>query len=252
MASSAINSIWLISAVLIPVCATAEWAGRGEAGVAFANSNASTTTSTLNGKFELANEFIRWKHAFGASGVYASNKDENDVKETTANHWEVHQQSDFKFSERGFWFESLRHESDEVGSFEYQASATTGLGYKFADTDRIKFSVQLGAGYKLLKPRVEAPEVAHRDHDVIGSGMIDYQHALTENTSLIEKLTVESGETNTSAQNDLALQVKMTDVLALAVGYQLRYNSNPGMRTATAAFEKYDRLATANLVYEFK
>ncbi len=251
-ATTVIKFICFTSVLVISASAWADWTGKGEAGVAFANTNASTTTNTMNAKFELANHLEHWKHAFGASGVYASNKDENDLKETTANRWEAHQQSDFEFSKRGFWFESLHHEVDEVGSFEYQSSATTGLGYKFADTETTRLSVQLGAGYKLFKPRVQAPDVAQSDQDVIGSGVFDYQHKLTANTTLTDKLTVEAGASNTSAQNDLALQVKMTDVLALALGYQLRYNSEPGMRTATAAFEKYDRLTTANLVYEFK
>lgn len=252
MALSVIQSIWLVSSLALPVSAWADWTGRGEAGVAFADSNSSTTTSTVNAKFELANQLEQWKHAFGASGVYASSKDENGLKATTANRWEGHQQSDFKFSERGFWFENLRHESDEIGSFEYQSTATTGLGYRLADLKYSKLSVQLGVGYKLFKKRVEAPDATQRDHDVIGSGMLDYQQSLTDNTSLTEKLIVESGDTNTSAQNDLVLQVKMSDVMALALGFQVRYNSDPGMRTATVAFEQYDRLATANLVYEFK
>jgi putative salt-induced outer membrane protein len=48
-------------------------------------------------------------------------------------------------------------------------------------------------------------------------------------------------------QNDLALQVKMTDVLALAVGYSVRYNTDPQV-----GFEKTDTLTTINLVYEIK
>ncbi|MGC3980546.1 MAG: DUF481 domain-containing protein [Steroidobacteraceae bacterium] len=251
MRSSAIE-VFLLGLSALPVVAHAEWLGRGEAGVAFASSNASTKTNTFNAKFELANQLDRWKHAFGASAVYASSRDENNVRALTSNRWEAHEQSDFNFREGGFWFENLRYESDEVGSFEYQAAATSGVGYKFFDTDDIKISVQVGAGYKAFRQRVVAPEVSEAEHDVIGSAAFDYQQSMTVNTSLSEKLAVEVGETNTSAQNDLVLQVKMSDVLALALGWQLRFNSNPGMRTSTAAYERYDRLTTANFVYEFK
>ncbi len=48
-------------------------------------------------------------------------------------------------------------------------------------------------------------------------------------------------------QDDLALQVKMTEVLALAVGYGVRYNTDP-----PAGFKKTDTLTTINLVYELK
>jgi putative salt-induced outer membrane protein len=58
---------------------------------------------------------------------------------------------------------------------------------------------------------------------------------------------VEAGSNNTFVQNDLALQVKMTDVLALAVGYSVRHNTDPPL-----GFEKTDTLTTINLVYEIR
>ena len=60
-------------------------------------------------------------------------------------------------------------------------------------------------------------------------------------------MVVESGAENTFVQNDISLQVKMTDVLALAVGYGVRHNSNPPVE-----FKKTDTLTTINLVYEIK
>jgi putative salt-induced outer membrane protein YdiY len=41
--------------------------------------------------------------------------------------------------------------------------------------------------------------------------------------------------------------VKVTDVLALAVGYSVRHNTDP-----PAGFEKTDTLTTIYLVYELK
>jgi putative salt-induced outer membrane protein len=252
MHRSALSAQWLLLLLVICASAQAEWSGKGEAGVALASSNANTTTTTVNAKFDLANQLERWRYAFGASSVYASNKDENDVRATTTNRWEVHQQSDFNFSGQGFWFEGLRHESDQIGSFATQSIVTTGFGYKVIDNDATRFALQLGVGYKWFKQRVEPSSPSEPGNDAIASGVLDYRHAFNENTSITEKLTIDAGGMNTAAQNDLALQVKMFNVLALAVGYQLRYNSKPGMRTATAAFGKYDRLATTNLVYEFK
>jgi putative salt-induced outer membrane protein len=44
-----------------------------------------------------------------------------------------------------------------------------------------------------------------------------------------------------------ALQMRMTDVLALAVGYSVRHNTDPPV-----GFEKTDTLTTNDLVYEIK
>jgi putative salt-induced outer membrane protein len=82
---------------------------------------------------------------------------------------------------------------------------------------------------------------------VVFRGTLDYDHKLTATSSVLDKLVVEAGADNTFVQNDIALQVKMTDVLALAVGYSVRHNTDP-----PAGFEKTDTLTTINLVYEIK
>ena len=48
-------------------------------------------------------------------------------------------------------------------------------------------------------------------------------------------------------QDDIALQVSMTDALALAVGIGVRYNSDP-----PPLAESTDTLFTVNLVYNIK
>ena len=48
-------------------------------------------------------------------------------------------------------------------------------------------------------------------------------------------------------QNDIGIQVQMTDVLALAAAYSVRYNTDPPL-----GFGKTDTLTTLNLVYEIK
>ena len=54
-----------------------------------------------------------------------------------------------------------------------------------------------------------------------------FEHNFTETTKLTNKLLAESGSDNTAVQDDISLQVSMTDVLALAVGFGVRYNTDP-------------------------
>ena len=72
-------------------------------------------------------------------------------------------------------------------------------------------------------------------------------NAFTDTTKITNKFLVESGSDNTSVQNDLALAVSMTDKLALAVGYGVRYNSDPPPLAKST-----DTLVTVNLVYNIK
>jgi putative salt-induced outer membrane protein len=75
----------------------------------------------------------------------------------------------------------------------------------------------------------------------------DYEHNFTESTKVTNKLLAESGADNTAVQNDLALQVSMTETLALAVGFGVRYNTDP-----PSLAESTDTLMTVNLVYNIK
>ena len=42
---------------------------------------------------------------------------------------------------------------------------------------------------------------------MIGRGLVDLRYSLTDNTDIVNKLLVESGEYNTFAQNDLGISV---------------------------------------------
>ena len=90
-------------------------------------------------------------------------------------------------------------------------------------------------------------EEGESDSEAVFRGTLDFQHQLTPNTSVIDKFIVEAGADNTYLQNDLSLQVKMTDVLALAVGYSVKHNTDPPV-----GFEETDTLTTVNLVYLMK
>ena len=55
----------------------------------------------------------------------------------------------------------------------------------------------------------------------------NFEHNFTENTMITNKFLAELGSDNTSVANDIALQVSMSEALALAVGIGVRYNSDP-------------------------
>src|SRR5262245_45826613 len=83
--------------------ARADWTGKGEAGLVLASGN--TDSKTGNVKLDLADQIDQWKHAFGGSAIYAA---ADDV--TTGQRWEVHEQSDYSFSAKNFWFGAGRYE----------------------------------------------------------------------------------------------------------------------------------------------
>lgn len=229
---------------MCPVMAHAQWAMKTEAGLVAARGNSDTDTANL--KLEIKRDFVRWKHRLELGGVYAS-----DSTGTITQRWGVREQTDYDFRDRGFWFVSGRYEEDRFSGFEYQASYGTGLGWRFFDDPVTQLSAQIGAGYKALRSRdsLSADGITlipgRREANAIAQGSIDFEHQLTETTKVLNKFLVESGGHNTFVQNELSLQVKILSSLALAIGYTVRYNTDPPEEFTTT-----DTLTTLNLVYE--
>jgi putative salt-induced outer membrane protein len=236
----------VVAASLAPGAAFADWTGKGEAGVVLAHGN--TDSSTANAKLELSTTEDSWKHTVGLDGIYAS---ADDV--STGQRWEAYEQSEHSFSPRNFWFGAGRYEDDRFSGFTYQATLSSGFGHHFIDDERTKLTGTAGVGYKLLETRDTFDDAGlliargDTDNEAVFRGTLDLSHGLTDTTKLLNKFLVESGSNNTFLQNDLAIQVKVTAVLALSAGYSVRINTNPPL-----GFGKTDTLTTLNLVYEFK
>ena len=211
------------------------WKGKGEAGLVFASGNSDSTSVNL--KLAMSREIERWKHSLDMSYLRASS---NGVE--SSNRFVGGWQSDYKMTERTFAFGALHYEQDKYSGFDYQASASTGLGYKFYDTDKIKLSTQAGLGYRQLKDNVTGQTSGNL---VFVAGM-DYENKITDTTKIIDKFHAESGSDNTLLTNYLGVEVKMSDKLALAAGYDVRTNTKP-----PAGKKKTDTVTTLNLVYAF-
>lgn len=236
-------------AALAAAPAHAGWTGSGELGAVAARGN--TDSNSANAKLDIANEIDRWKHSLLFNELYGSS---NDV--TTNNRWEVRWQTDYKLTEPLYWFGGLRYERDHFGAYAYQESATTGLGYKLIDNDTTQFSVQGGIGIKKSQPQTlvkdddDSDRVLYRIYEeketrgnlVAGAKL---EHKLTANTKILDTLLVEGTSANTFVQNDLALQVSMSDRFALSVAYGIRQNTSPPPDN-----EKIDQITTISVVYK--
>ena len=238
-----------VFALFAAPAAQAQWTGKAELGILSASGN--TESKSANAKLDLTHEGSLWRNNVSFAALYGEN-----AAFATAQRFEAGYQADYKISDRLSWFGSLRGEEDRFSGFAYQTTVATGASYKFIDSPVTKLAASLGAGYRRSKSETltksAAGEVIGRvDGEVQGKPVITfssgYEHAFTPTTKITNKLVAESGSDNTSVQNDLALQVSMTDRLALAVGYGVRYNSDPPPPAKST-----DTLITVNLVYNIK
>jgi len=215
--------------------AHAEWSGKGRIGGVIARGN--TQTATANLSLDVNQRLTRWEHRLGGSMLRTLSEGQ-----TSADRWELRAESDFRPSRRTFLFASGRYENDRFTDYAYQATAAVGYGYHFIATETTRLDGRFGIGTRRAELRVTSDTEA----DAIARIAVDFQRRLTPNTSMFDRLLVESGETNTFVQNALGLEVKMTQAFSLGLSYEVRYNSDvlPGT-------EKADQVFTAGLVAAF-
>lgn len=233
-----------------PLEPSSPWSGGGELG--FASAHGNSTTESLNGRLDLNYaDGSAWKYsgslsALRASSEYNSTQDDGTIqrdRQTTANRYTFNGNVAYRTDSRGTINTSLRHEEDKFGTFRRQTSLSLSYGNRVVDNDRTKLDLQVGPGYRRAQDTVDNRTEA----SVIGRGLVDLRVSLSENTELVNKLLVESGEYNTFAQNDLGLSVTMNSHLALKAGWQARHNSD-----VSDNLKRTDTLTTMNVVYKFK
>ncbi len=239
----------LIASLLAAPAAQAQWSGKAELGALLASGN--TEAKSLNAKLDMVHESSTLKHTFHVATLYGEN-----AEFVTAERYEAGYQLDFKITDRFSWFVGARGEEDKFSGFAYQATLNTGATYQFIDNPTTKFDGSLGAGYKRFQPEVliksPAGEVLDRikgdvDSEPVITLASNFEHAFTDTTKITNKFLGELGSDNKALQDDVALQVSMSQVLALAVGYGVRYNSDPPLGSKTT-----DTQLTVNLVYNIK
>ena len=173
----------------------------------------------------------------------------------SAERWETRGQSNYTVSGDLFVFGGLRYEHDLFDGFQYQWSATGGLGYKIIDGDATKLTAQVGAGYRRLRPEIiekdDTGAVISRtpldaNGEAIGTVGIDFSHAFTKTTIFTNKFLTEAGSSDVLLHDELALTVKMSDKLALSVGYTITDNTKP-----PPPLKKLDTLTSVNVVFAF-
>ena len=235
------HSIAACALLAISLPAAAQWTGKGEAGVAVADGN--TESTTANAKITIGRKVDAWEHAFGLAGLYVRSDGE-----TSAERWESFLQTRYNFgSGRTYWFGGARYEQDEFSGFDYQGVLDTGAGHKFIDGEKTKLTGQVGIGYKFWESLATLEAPRDKDGSVAGTAGLDFSHQLTDTTRVFNKFGAEITADNNFLQNEFGVAVKVSDRLALSLGYTVRHNTDP-----PEGFRKTDTLSTVNLVYEVK
>lgn len=232
-----------------PYTGDPNWSMRALLG--YTKTGGNTDNSAGNFLFHVAHVIGDWKLLFGTEGLYGSTRGE-----TTARAWDAHTQANYNFSSRFFWYVGAGYTDDRFSGFAYQEALKTGIGYKVVETNATKLTIQAGAGYRRLRPEILVKDdigaVIDRTEldstsDAVFDGALTYEHSFNQYSKLLAGVAVESGKENTLTTASLALQVRVSNHLALAAGYQMTDNSSPPPGSG-----RRDTLTTLSLVYDMK
>jgi putative salt-induced outer membrane protein YdiY len=217
----------------------------------YTKTGGNTDNSSANFLFHVAHTIGDWKLLFGTEGLYGSTKGE-----TTAQAWDAHAQANYNITPKFYWYVGVNYTDDRFSGFAYERAATTGVGYQFIKTDDTKLTAQAGVGYQQVRPEILTKDPVggimsrtelDSESNAVAAGGVTFEHSFNPYTKLLAAATVLSGSANTLTTASVALQVKMSNRLALAVGYQLTDNSKP-----PAGSGSRDTLTTVSLVYDMK
>ncbi len=213
----------------------AGFSGQGEFGLVFNRGN--SDSEAANARLGLDWERERWENEAIARAVYA-----RDGGTTSANRFTLSNSLNYSLNPRSYVTGALRYDRDRFSSFRYQASVAAGYGYRVIRTEAHRLTLEAGPGYQFAEIR----DTGETDNQAILRGLASYRWKISDGTRLTNRLLVESGGSNTYAENELSLSVAMNARMSLSTGVTLTHNTDvePGRK-------KTDTLTTVNLVYNF-
>lgn len=222
--------------------AARNWEGEAELGVLVSSGN--TEETNVKSRLALKHEVEKWRN----TGEFRSGYSEAE-EVTTSEKYRLELESDYKFTDRQYWFVRAFYEDDRFSGFEYQSSLTTGYGNRvWAAGDRSFLDLSAGAGYRFDK--LETPDQnGDRDQgEAIARLAGHYDQALSESALFRQVLSVEQGldDGATMTESETSVQANIVGSLSMKAAYRVQHLSDP-----PAGAKETDRELSVTLLYGF-
>lgn len=223
------------AAAVVPGGEKPHW--NGETGLGYVATTGNTRTSTFNAKADLTHEQDQWRNNLTANMLYTQN---SAVK--TAEKYFVSGQSNYRYSGHMSLFSRASYEDDRFSGYEYQGTATVGLGHRFlAARPSMTLDVEAGAGIKAYQEDGQK-RVTESVFRLAGK----YVWNLREKSKFSQELSSDIGKQFTVNKSITSLTAQLLGNFAINLGYTVKYTSR-----VPANKKKIDTETTINLVYVF-
>ncbi|MGD8925748.1 MAG: DUF481 domain-containing protein [Thioalkalispiraceae bacterium] len=210
------------------------WSGGAELGIIITRGN--TDTSSTNGKLRVEYNVDRWKHQFNLEAVRAEDRDT-----VTADRLGVLLRSQYQFSERGYYFGTIRYEDDVFAGYDQRTTEILGYGRNLYSGKRYHLDMELGIGGR----QTDYTDGTSENEKVLRLAS-NMGWKISETSELTEELFVEWGDENTLTESATNLKVKINSSLAMKTSVIIKDNSKvlPGKKHT-------DTQTVVTLVYDF-
>lgn len=140
-----------------------------------------------------------------------------------------------------FAYGKLTSVYDEFGAYERDTFIGAGVGYRVVDDGQTLWTVQAGPGYRVAE---DANGVEYEETAASLTSKASFR--LSDTTFMTNDTDVLWSESNTLVTNDLGVNVKMSDALALRTSLLTKFNSEP-----VAGYDDIDNSLGMSVVYSF-
>lgn len=210
------------------------WKGEAELGIITTRGN--TNTSTSNAKLRVEYRELPWTHQLKLESVRA--EDNNQV---TADRSEAGFRSKYQFSQRGYYYGSIRHEDDPFSGFDQRTTEILGYGRNMYQGETFLFDLEMGVGAR----QTERTDNTSSDESILRLAT-NMKWKISETSSLSEELFVERGDVNTLTESTTDLKVKINSALAMKMSVKVKDNSD-----VQVGKKHTDTETAVTLVYDF-
>lgn len=224
---------------IVMICSSAH-AGTlsGDVGLGLLATTGNSKTTNLNGELNLEYDTGNWVDTLGLSAIKAS-----EDGEATAERYDAMAKAAYNFTDSDYVFDQAEYAKDLFGGIRERISDTAGYGRRILKSDRQKLDVQVGAG--LWHKTTQKPELK-RTTEAIGTGGLQYELQITENSSFTQQAKVLGGSSNVFLESTTALQLRIYGNLFAKLSFKVDHNTQ-----VPAGTKKTDTYTAVNLTYDF-
>jgi putative salt-induced outer membrane protein YdiY len=220
---------------------------RAALGASYTASGGNTRSTTLAGTADAVRATAGDKTSLYASALYGSSQGRK-----TADLWRLGAKQDWNLTSQFYAFALGEGERDDIAGLQSRLTAGGGVGWKFFNTEALKFDVFGGAGY--VAEDFDAPRLidgavrSSYNYATLLAGE-ESVHKFGQSTTARQRLVVYPNLSNRGeyrAQWDAGIAVPASQSFNLTAGLSVRHNSDPG-----SGVKRTDTLVTAGIQVKF-